>query len=54
MLLYVDLLDQIIEGKIPAPAPLPEPVLPDDEGLFEDDLFIDPRKPPEATGVIPL
>ena len=35
--------------------PMPGYRLPDKEGLFEDDLFIDKRKPPESlTGVIPL
>ena len=47
-------VDHISGGKLPVPAPLPEPVLPDEEGLFEDGLFIDKRKPPEATDVIPL
>ena len=46
------------DGREPAPD-FQRPVrqayrLPDDQGLFEDDLFIDKRKPPEATGVIPL
>ena len=46
------------DGREPAPdfqRPLKQArSIPDEEGLYEDDLFIDKRKPPRATGVIPL
>lgn len=49
-------LEHISGGKIPFFVPdelaagtyLPEGLVPDDEGLFEDGLFIDKRKPPKA------
>ena len=46
------------DGREPAPnfaRPIRQAAIPDETGLYEDDLFVDKRKPPESlTGVLPL